>query len=101
MTNGTYTQQAGTLGTAPIDGGTCYYSTTGTLTQGYVGYGAVFDLTRDMRAKTITNISLFSGAGFKDSFKVATYTNPIYLNNCSIAQLTVFDIGTNFHIARS
>lgn len=58
-------------------GGTCYYSTSGTLTA-YIGYRTSL-LSCDKRnvARTITNATFYDQAGFIDSNRTVTHTNPM------------------------
>ena len=65
-----------------IWGGTVYYCTAGTLTTGIVGVGGLLDFRRDMRAKTVTNMSTYSPNGIQDPAAIVTWTNGIDFIGC-------------------
>lgn len=60
-------------------GGTVYYSTAGTLTAGVVGTSGVLDFRRDMRAKTVTALQVYSGGAVYDPAAVVTWTSGLDL----------------------
>lgn len=87
------------IGTIEAEGGSIYYQSNGTITTTTLGTGATLDLRRDLRARTMTNLTIRSGASFLDSFKTVTFTNPV-LVECSLAECTI-DLGGNFNLQRS
>jgi hypothetical protein len=95
VTNGTYTQAAGMLGTLNADGGRVIYKTTGALTTANVGSGANLDCSQDMRARTITNINLYEGAEYHDPFGTVTATNGFVFVRCAPKDLKAWDIAPN------
>jgi hypothetical protein len=89
---GSFTQaDQAAVTTATVDGGVYYANakaasgaTIGTLT---VGNKGSVDLSGDLRsAKTITNVSLYAGAAFKDPHGVVTATND-YDIYCKLSEL--------------
>jgi len=85
-----------TVGTLDVSG-TVFYSTSGTMTQGYVRSGGVLGFDRSMAARTVTNLSMFAGSGISDRNRTVTWTNPIVLSGCSIADCEL-ELGTNITI---
>jgi hypothetical protein len=97
---GTSTWLGGTWTTANLWGGKCFAATTGTFATSNVGKGATLDASQDMRAKTLTNCTLFAGATLNDPDGTLTFTNPFLLSGCGIADITVA-LGDNFHLQKS
>ena len=81
-----------TATTITLDGGNCYYRTSGTCTTLNVSGEGVFDCRRDMRSRTITNLTIYKGATIHDPFKTITYTNGIDLIRSALADVTL-DLG--------
>ena len=77
MTNGTFTALNGAHTTINVDGGTCYYRSTGTITTLRVGGGAEASFARDMRSRTITNCELHANGAIRDPFKTVTWSNGV------------------------
>jgi len=63
-------------------GGTVFFCTSGTLTTGIVGASAVLDFRRDMRAKTVTNMSAYWPNAIQDPAGIVTWTNGIDFLGC-------------------
>jgi hypothetical protein len=80
-----------------IRGGVCYYDSDGTLTQGYVSDGAELIFGK-FDARTVTNLTIYAGATVRDTFKTVTWSNPIVLTRCSIAEVTL-DLGVGITLA--
>ncbi len=109
MTGGTLT----ILGTATaadidLDGATVYYQSSGTLTTVRVGGGGVLDFTRDMRARTVTNVEAHANSSIRDPFKTVTWTNGIDLIRCELpkpgassAQVRELDLGKHVTLTPS
>src|ERR1043165_1698556 len=109
----TITKTAGNLtvnGTATVttlneNGGTTIYKSSGTITTLNVSAGGTFDKSQDLRALTITNTNLYSGATLLDPGKTITFTTPIAIVGCGIKQLdpdgVLLDLGTTYSIQRS
>jgi len=72
-----------------IYGGTVYYCTSGTLTTGIVGSAGILDFRRDMRAKTVTNMTAYAGAAIYDPSAVVTWTNGIDLTGAGLEDVTL------------
>jgi len=97
----TFTQRAGeaavegtaTVATADVNG-VFYYASSGTMTQAYVRSSGSLNFTRDLRAKTVTDCSIFGGGEINDRLRVVTWTNPIELDGCSISDCTL-ELGTH------
>ena len=66
-----------TVGTLNLDGGTCYYKSTGTITAADVDDGAVLDFRQDGRSRTFTNCTVHSGGAVYDPNGTVIWTNPI------------------------
>lgn len=81
QSGGTLWQKAGAVTTLHQEGGTCYYMSTGTITNLRVNNGGVFDCTRDLSARTVTNCVLSEGGQINDPQKTVTFTNGIDLEN--------------------
>jgi hypothetical protein len=100
MTNGDLEIFNGAHTELNIDGGTCYYRSTGTLTQGRVGSDGELHCTRDIRGRTFTDLELNERSGFDDSFKTVTFTNPIDLPRTGVEKLKFLRLGDHYTIQR-
>lgn len=80
--DGTWDHVAGTLGTLNLDGGTCLYRSTGTLSAAIVGSGGNLDFRQDMRARTVSACDLFEKSEIHDPFGTVTFSAGIDLNRC-------------------
>lgn len=89
-----------TVAALNIDGGTTYYQSSGTATAVAVGGGGTLDFRRDLRARTVTAITVAEGATLLDPYKTVTWTNGIDLVRCSNLSATV-DIGEHFTLTPS
>lgn len=104
----TVTKTAGTLtvwgtgavGTLSDLSGTTNYLSTGTITTLTIGSGCTFNFAEDDQARTVTNCTLYAGGALADPFKTVTWTNPIQLAQCRIADVTL-DLGVNRKLAPS
>ena len=93
----TVTQQAGTLaiaGTATVttlnlDGGTCYYESSGTMGTANVGNAGTLDFRRDMRARTVTQLNCYAGGKVYDPAATVTLTNGIDLIRCGLEDVSL------------
>lgn len=94
---GTHTHQAGTMGTANVDGGTLVYNSTGTITAANVGSGAHLDLSKDTRRLTVSALDLHAQSRLSDPYR--RVNNLIVdLNRCSLSDVTI-DLGTHVRIS--
>lgn len=100
QTEGTSRVTGGTHAAVDIDGGTTYYTSTGTLTTLNIGSGGVFDTSGDMKSKTVTNCNLYSGGSIKDPFRKVTFTNGIDLVRCRMSDVKL-DLGNHFTLSLS
>jgi len=96
---GTWTHYAGAVGTINNDAGAVYYRSDGTWTT--LHNRGIFDLSRDNRARTGTNTSLYAGCSFIDSAKTVTHSNGIDLVHCGIGDLTRLDVGRHVTLTPS
>lgn len=71
---------SGTVGTLNVRDGTCVHKTSGTITQANVGPGNL-DCSHDLRARTITDLTLKKNGTFLDPYNVITVTNGIVLDS--------------------
>lgn len=82
-----------------VMGGLVEYRSSGTLTQGYVaGDGEL--VFWGLATRTVTNLTLYTGATVRDKFKTVTFTNPIVLTRCALEDVTL-ELGSNINIART
>ena len=101
QTDGEHTVRGtATVTTYNLDGGKCFYESSGTLTTLYVGGGAEFDCRHDMRSRTITNCTAYQDAVLRDPFKTVAWTNGIDLSRCGPLKVTL-DIGEHFTLTPS
>lgn len=89
---------AAAVGTLRANSGPVYYSSSGTLTQGYVGAEGQLLFTRDMRARTVTNCTIVAGAVVRDPNRSVTWTNSIVLSQCGLADVELH-LGTHVTVA--
>jgi hypothetical protein len=99
--DGTLTMlESATCGTLlQVDGGTVDWRSNGTITAATVGNGGTITFAVDIRPRTVTNVTLNAGAAWLDPARTVTYTNPMTLNRCAIADLRAFDVGTHVTVA--
>ncbi len=72
-----------------IDGGTCYYKSTGTCASLIVSNSGVMDFRRDNRPRTMTAIQLFEGASYFDPAGTVTETAGIDVVQTSLQGVTI------------
>lgn len=82
------------LTTAVVHDGTLFYNSTGTITTLEVSDGGEVDFRGNQRPRTVTNATLYAGATLNDEFSTVTWTNPVVLDHCSLADVDV-DFGTH------
>ena len=81
-----------------VDGGTLFYQSSGTITIIEVGSGGILDFRRDLNARTVTAINIYSGATVHDPKRsVTTWSAGIDLIRCSLDEVTL-DIGTHLRL---
>jgi hypothetical protein len=100
MIDGELTVISGEHAEIEIDGGTCYYRSTGTLTDVRVGGGGTLDFTRDNRGRTVTNCELHARGTIRDPFKTVAWTGGVDLTRASLAEVTL-DLGTHLTLTPS
>lgn len=96
ITDGTLT--VGTTGAATtlnVDGGTVDWRSSGMITTLRVSDGGTIDFAQDIRPRTVTNCTLYSGAAMLDPFRTVTFTNGVQLVRSSLADLRQIDVGTH------
>lgn len=81
--------KAGTVGTLTIQGGTCYYRSTGTCTTLAVYGKATVDFSTDVRSRTVTNSTLYSNSTFFDPARTVTLTNATLFDGCGFEDVSV------------
>ena len=89
-------QGSATIGTLDVAGDVTY-SSTGTITQGYVRSNGSLNFDRNTQARTVTNITAFAGSVLSDRNRTVTWTNPIVLSGCGISDVEL-ELGTNITI---
>lgn len=94
---GTHTHQAGTMGTANVDGGTLTYNSTGTITAANIGSGGHLDLSKDTRRLTVSALDLHAQSRLSDPYRRVNNLT-LDLNRCALSDVTI-DIGTHIRIA--
>jgi hypothetical protein len=100
MTDGVLTLLEGTHAALNIDGGTCFYRSNGTLTQGRVGPGGALNCSQDLRARTFTDLELLEQSTFLDPNKTVTFTNAVQLPRTGVEKLKSIDLGSHYTIQR-
>lgn len=71
---------AGAIATVELRGGTINHRSSGTITTANLGPG-VFDLSGDVRERTITNCTLRKDGVIQDPYNAGTFTNGIQLDS--------------------
>lgn len=97
-TGGSLVIEDGNATTLNERGGDTTYLGAGTITTLLVGAGGSVDFSQDIRARTITNCTLYAGAALSDPFRTATFTNPITLSQCGLPDVSL-DLGKNLTLA--
>lgn len=99
MQAGTYTVNGSPAHTTiEVQGGTVYYNSSGTITTLLIGNNGTADFSRDPRAKTVTNITMHSGATLNLDNGVVrsiTITNGIDLLNCALQDVSILTWADN------
>lgn len=85
---------AATLTTLNLDGGPCYYRSTGMLTTAKVGDGGELNFSKTMEGRIVVDCTVNKGASVLDPNRSVTWVNPILLNRCTADDVT-FDVGTH------
>lgn len=94
-TGGELTIEAGSVTTLTDDDGTTTYKGTGTITTLNAGHKAFIDFGQDMRGRTVTDASFYSGCRMEDPFSTVTWTNPP-----RVVRATLEDVSLNFGVNR-
>jgi hypothetical protein len=84
--------------TLNVDGGTLIYRSSGTITTLRVSDGGKVDFAQDLRTRTVTNCTLNAGFDLSDKRRTVTWSTPIVLNRCAIADGKL-DLGTHITLA--
>ncbi len=82
----------GAVTTLTLEGGDLSYESSGTATTLTVGTGASITFERDLRSKTVTNATVWSGYTLIDRYRVVTFTNGVKFSHCGIGDGTL-DLG--------
>lgn len=89
----------GSVTTLTIDGGTCFFTSTGNITTPTVGNQGTLDFSQDLRTRTAGTIQLYRGAVLNDPQK--TVTSMVFkLNRCTLKDVTV-NTGFNAQYSQS
>lgn len=92
--------KAATVTTLNVQTGTCYYQSSGTITTATVGAAGELDFSRDPRARTITNTTVYGR--YTDPNKTVTWTNAAsFPNGVGGNQGAQVSLGTAFSLQRS
>jgi hypothetical protein len=100
MTAGILRLLSGTHSSLLIDGGECFYESTGAITDAKIGGGGRLDFSRNMRLRTVTDCQINAGGELNDPFETVTFTNPIRVHRTTIGEITL-DLGTHFDLQRT
>ncbi len=73
-------QESATVTTLTVRGGRVVHNSSGTITTAVVGPGTM-DASHDVRARTITNLTLNKGGSLNDPYRLVTVTNGILLGS--------------------
>lgn len=82
------TQGSGAIAAANV-GGIAYLNSTGTIATLTVLGGGTADFTQSLQARTVTTPKLYKGATLKYDPAVVTFTNPIQLIGCTLADVKI------------
>lgn len=82
INGGEHVKASGTVTTVNANGGAYIHNSTGTVTTIVAASGAELDFSRDMRPKTVTNLTINNGSILKDPHGVVTYSTGIVFNRC-------------------
>jgi len=82
---------AGNVTTLDLEGGTCRYLGTGTITTiSEVAPGATLDFSRDPRGRTVTNaVPVYRGATILDPAKTVAWSGGIVPTGCGLEDVTL------------
>lgn len=89
MTDGSAIHLENAITTATILGGSLSYQSDSAVTNLTVGSEGSFDCRGDLRARTVTNITMYPGSSFHDPFGTVTATNGYDLVQCAIPEVTL------------
>ncbi len=88
---------AGAFTTMTVQGGsTVYHRSTGTITTLNVYPGATADFSLDLRARTVTNCTVYSGGSLIDPEKTVTFTNAF-----AVFKGSILSLGESYNLQRS
>ncbi len=80
---------------ANLNNGNLFHTSTGTIAEVHVNGGAVFDLRRDGRSRTVSLATIYQGGAIYDPNKTVTWSADIDLFRCGLPDVTL-DIGEHF-----
>lgn len=82
LNGGSHIRNAGTTTTATVNGGELLYNTTGTLSTLVIANGGKANFSGDLRTKTVTSLTVNSGATLIEPHGVVTYSGGIVFSRC-------------------
>jgi hypothetical protein len=88
---------SGAITTVTVDGGICYYCSSGTASTVNIGSKGTIDCTRDLRDRTFTACNAFGGATVRDPHKTINFAGGINLQRCGLLGVTL-DIGEHIKV---
>lgn len=89
MTDGELFILSGACATLNIDQGSVRYISNGTCTTAIVGSGGVLDFRQDVRARTLTNVSLHAGSSYFDPHGTVTLSTGVDFVRCQPSDVTL------------
>lgn len=95
QTAGIHAHLSGAVTTLNLDGGSFHHAGVGTISLANVGEGGTLDFSRDMQARVVTAVNVFSGGKIVDPFRSVTWSNGVDLERCSLADCPGMDLGTH------
>ncbi|MBS3735362.1 MAG: hypothetical protein KGY99_10645 [Phycisphaerae bacterium] len=99
QTGGTWRHHSGAVTTMNVDGGKCHYRSTGTASTVTVANSGQVLCTEDIRGRTFSALTMYSGATFKDPMESVTLTNDIDLTRCGLSDVTL-ELGNHIKLSR-
>lgn len=81
-----------------VNGGTCHYESTGTITGVGVSAGGTLDFSRDRQGREVTTCTATAGATIRDPLRTVDWAGGIDLPNIGLHDVTL-ELGDNINLA--
>ncbi|MGH7744285.1 MAG: hypothetical protein ACREQ5_05615, partial [Candidatus Dormibacteria bacterium] len=102
VNGGMWNHAAGTVASPSLQGnGRLTYTSAGAISGTmFIGPGCTADFSQDPQSRVVANVTMQIGSSLLDPNKTVTFSNPIYLSECGIEDVSL-RLGKDVHVQRS